>query len=287
MSKIFDMLYHLINCAGKFIRAGLPVLAAVMAVSIAGVPQVKSAASKWQDLGGGKARLVAVLDPATNIVSGAVEIVLKPGWKTYWRNPGSSGIPPEFDFSGSTGFLAGEVKFPTPSLQETAGSIYAGYSEKVAFPFEGQLLTSTGANISLSLFIGVCEEICIPATAAFDLPADQLMNSDPEAASLISSAVLSLPVKSNGEPVILDVSSSGEQTLSIKVRLDDVKNEIPSLFVEGPQGWYLTPARFVSQSPKSALFELDVSDIPDGAKPLETKLRYTLVNGKTGIEIER
>ena len=28
-------------------------------------------------------------------------VKLRPGWKTYWRYPGDSGVPPQFDFSGS------------------------------------------------------------------------------------------------------------------------------------------------------------------------------------------
>src|SRR3981081_3323555 len=30
-----------------------------------------------------------------------VELTLAPGWKTYWRYPGDSGVPPRFDFSHS------------------------------------------------------------------------------------------------------------------------------------------------------------------------------------------
>ena len=33
-----------------------------------------------------------------------VELTLAPGWKTYWRAPGDSGIPPRFDWSGSRKF---------------------------------------------------------------------------------------------------------------------------------------------------------------------------------------
>ena len=32
-------------------------------------------------------------------VRAGIEIRLAPGWKTYWRYPGDSGIPPRFDFS--------------------------------------------------------------------------------------------------------------------------------------------------------------------------------------------
>ena len=57
-----------------------------------------SASSDWEDLGGGKARLVAELDPVSGEIHGVVEFDLDEGWKTYWRQPGGSGIPPEFDF---------------------------------------------------------------------------------------------------------------------------------------------------------------------------------------------
>ncbi|MDO5529308.1 MAG: hypothetical protein Q4F71_07880, partial [Paracoccus sp. (in: a-proteobacteria)] len=31
----------------------------------------------------------------------ALELVLAPGWKTYWRSPGDAGIPPSFDWRGA------------------------------------------------------------------------------------------------------------------------------------------------------------------------------------------
>jgi len=33
----------------------------------------------------------------------ALQLDMAPGWKTYWRQPGDSGIPPRFDFSQSVG----------------------------------------------------------------------------------------------------------------------------------------------------------------------------------------
>ena len=39
-------------------------------------------------------------DDGTHIA--ALQISLAPGWKTYWRQPGDTGIPPKFDFTGSS-----------------------------------------------------------------------------------------------------------------------------------------------------------------------------------------
>src|SRR5260221_14783474 len=51
------------------------------------------------------------------VLLGGIAIQLQPGWHTYWRTPGDSGVPPRFDFSKSdnveavTGFWAAPQKF--------------------------------------------------------------------------------------------------------------------------------------------------------------------------------
>ncbi len=275
MIKAINFLF-VISC-----RASILAIAALMFA----LSPASAASTAWQDIGGGSARLVAILDPATNHVAGAVEIKLQPGWKTYWKNPGSSGIPPEFDFAESRGFSAGEVKFPTPRLISAAGAVFAGYKDVVSFPFDGQLLSSTGGEIKLNLFIGVCEEICIPAQAKFELPLELLMTSDPEAMRVITSAKLSLPAMDSGQAEILNVSNGANHTLNIEVDLKGII-ETPALFVEGPEDWYLTPAKLLSQTNKIATFALDLSEVPEDADPLTAPLRYTLVSGSTGYELK-
>ena len=68
-----------------------------------------AATSQWHDHGGGKVRLVVYADPTNSEINGVVEVQLEPGWSTYWRYPGSSGIPPTFDFSRSKGFLNSKI----------------------------------------------------------------------------------------------------------------------------------------------------------------------------------
>src|SRR5665647_485933 len=55
-------------------------------------------------------------------------VELEPAWKTYWRMPGDSGIPPQFDWAGSDNIAAIEVMFPIPGRfrdgsGETIGSV--------------------------------------------------------------------------------------------------------------------------------------------------------------------
>ena len=52
--------------------------------------------------------------PMQLFVRAGVEIKLDPGWKTYWRDPGDSGMPPTLDFSGSDNVKAVTVLWPAP-----------------------------------------------------------------------------------------------------------------------------------------------------------------------------
>lgn len=245
-----------------------------------------SASSDWQDLGGGKARVLAHLDPVTNKVSGVVEVRLEEGWSTYWRYPGSSGIPPLFDFSKSVAFTSKEVAFPAPQLITQPFGSYAGYKKKVMFPFEGELLATSGAKINLDLLIGVCSEVCIPANAQFHIDSDELLQSDPRAVQAFSFARITVPKVAEADSVLISREQKTDEKLFIKTK-HKKSFGTPSLFVEGPNDWYLLPAELMSQDEDTATFKLDVSRAPKGTDILSHKLRYTLVTGTKGIEIVR
>lgn len=95
----------------------------------------------------------------------AVEITLAPGWKTYWRWPGQAGFVPEASWRRSRNLQDVEFHWPTPTVGLTSGYRTVGYTEHVIIPL--QLTPNrTGAQISLRgrLEIGVCADICIPAS---------------------------------------------------------------------------------------------------------------------------
>src|SRR5262245_17363473 len=58
-------------------------------------------ASPWEGDARAGIRLVAGARARSVTVRAGIEIRLAPGWKTYWRYPGDSGVPPRFDFAGS------------------------------------------------------------------------------------------------------------------------------------------------------------------------------------------
>jgi len=103
-------------------------------------------------------------DDGTHVA--AIEITLEPGWHTYWRVPGASGIPPHFDWSGSDNLASVAYEWPRPDAFDSAGALTIGYHDRLVLPV---ILRATDPeapiDVSLDLFFGVCEDICVPADA--------------------------------------------------------------------------------------------------------------------------
>ena len=98
----------------------------------------------------------------------AIKITLAPGWVTYWRAPGDSGIPPQFIFSGSDTIVSITPHWPTPEVFGENGMRSVGYFDSVVIPLTVDLGGATQeVAIEGEMLIGVCEEICIPVTLEF------------------------------------------------------------------------------------------------------------------------
>lgn len=122
----------------------------------------------------------ALADETENVVSGsvvsgwtqqsgqiiaAIKLDLEPGWKTYWRAPGDAGIPPQISWRGSRNLAKAEAQWPTPVVFDQNGMTSIGYQQDVLIPL---VLQPKNGNRDITLKakmnIGVCKEICIPAT---------------------------------------------------------------------------------------------------------------------------
>ena len=94
-----------------------------------------------------------------------IEIRLAPGWKTYWRYPGDSGVPPRFDFAQirkcqTRDGAAGRRRSGSPT--ERRHSI--GYKGDVVFPLHVVPQdASRPVTLRLKLDYAVCEKLCVPA----------------------------------------------------------------------------------------------------------------------------
>lgn len=152
----------------------LKVLVLAMVLTPLGV-RAEDGLGPWVGDGPAQSRLIL----ATTAHDGAplafgIEIALKPGWKTYWRNPGEGGIPPEFNWEGSSNISTPKVAFPAPHRISMGGVDAIVYDQSVVFPVTAAIGDAAKpVAIRLTLRYGVCEKICVPREdrLQIDLPA--------------------------------------------------------------------------------------------------------------------
>lgn len=159
--------------SGGFIAGAALVAAAAAAFSVGS--EAYAQASPWAANERGAVRLVSAVtgtgrDRALEI---GLEFRLKPGWKTYWRVPGESGMPPRLDWDGSANFAGATVTWPGPARFTLAGMHSYGYEGRVILPIRIDLAEpAKAASLRLHLRYAICREVCVPeeASLALDVP---------------------------------------------------------------------------------------------------------------------
>src|ERR1700682_986422 len=266
-------------------RAALGFAATVLASSVAIEARAQDA-SPWQRDGHSAVRLLAGARSGA-VLLGGIAIQLQPGWKTYWRTPGDSGVPPRFDFSKSENIEAVTVLWPAPAkFDDGAGGHSMGYHDQVVLPLR---IVAKNADKPVTLRAGinyaVCEKICIPVEAHAELGFTSVASTEDSA---LFAALDTVPKPASiGDPnplTIRDVKRDGKSSVLIDVVTPDTR-EI-NLFVEGPTpDWALPVPTLLEKSPpgiKRFSFQLD--GLPPGADPEGAALKLTLVGGDRAYE---
>src|SRR4249920_1276739 len=116
----------------------LPILAAASLLGATSCAAIAADVSPWEDDAQSAVRLIsarALNESGGRVFRAGVEIRLKDGWKTYWRYPGDSGVPPVLDFSKSQNVKAVTVLYPAPMrFSDGAGGNSIGYKGVVVLP---------------------------------------------------------------------------------------------------------------------------------------------------------
>jgi thiol:disulfide interchange protein len=125
---------------------------------------------------------------------------IAPGWHTYWRNPGDSGLPTEIAWTLPAGFNAGDIVWPVPERFVVEGLGNYGYRDAVdlLIPIRvGQdMKPGATAHVEAAASWLVCSDICIPGDAklAVALPVITTPAApDPAATGLFAAARSRLP----------------------------------------------------------------------------------------------
>jgi DsbC/DsbD-like thiol-disulfide interchange protein len=178
--------------------AGLMRMLLVMAAAAAllsPAPAGAQSASGWSRDGAASLRLVAGQAGMTGTLSAGLEIRLDPGWQTYWRSPGDSGVAPRFDWSASDNLASVTVAWPVPSRLVEADGVAIGYRGRVMFPLQ---VTPEDPNRPVALAVrvdyAVCEKLCVPAEGKAEIRLDRGTKPDALAAATLAGFARRVPV---------------------------------------------------------------------------------------------
>ena len=234
------------GCAGLAVALKGTMFVRIAAILLLATPAL--AASDWSPSAKSRARLLADAKGA------GLEIQLSPGAITYWRDPGEAGVPPTFDFSGSTNLASADVDFPAPErIPEPDGSVAFGYRAGVTLPIR---LKATDAAKPVRLVAkvnyAVCEKICLPAraTAEIDWPGATDAGLAPARAEVPKPVV--------AEALGAVATATGPK--SWRLCLAAAPRE---LFVEAPEGAWIEPRREAD----GRCYGLTLQQAPDDLKP--------------------
>lgn len=201
-----------------------------------------SRSSVWQVAEQAETRLVSAV---TAIAPGAAtldlgwQVSLKGKWKTYWRAPGDAGLPPDWDWSGSTNVADVEVDWPAPERMTAFGLDSYVYRDDVVLPLRVRLKNpGQAADLRLRVQYMVCAEICVPLEAGY-----RLFVPDGEAAATAEAGLIrkfaALVPDSRGAVVAEAghyVMDCGQTRLEVRLASPVPAGSGIDAYVDGPDG---------------------------------------------------
>lgn len=289
----------------KFPFAGL--MFASVLINLPGAPvALAQDASSWDAQPHTASRLIAGVaskNTTATFLHAGIEIKLDPGWRTYWRDPGDSGAPPTFDFSGSQNVKSVDVRWPAPErFPDGAGGNSIGYLDHVILPL--RVVPQNEAKqtqLQVKLGYDICSNICIPVEADLKLP----LGDDGAEEATIENAEIRVPrhVAVGQEPVknaaAQDVSGESDHLAILAVRRqpgdahDRVVVDVAApagatvnLFAEGPTpDWSLPLPEQTGAQGNVRQFSFDLDGLPPDVQAKGATLTLTAVSGDDAIEV--
>jgi DsbC/DsbD-like thiol-disulfide interchange protein len=267
------------------VRATLGVAASILFSLFAPDARAQDA-SPWQEDAHSAVRLLAGSRSGA-VLLGGIAVQLKPGWHTYWRTPGDSGVPPRFDFSKSDNVEAVTVLWPAPKkFDDGAGGTSLGYLDQVVLPLR-IVAKNTDKPVTLRADVNyaVCEKLCIPVQANLELSFNSVASTED---SSLFAALDTVPKPANvGDPnplTIRDVKREGRSEVLVDVVSPD--NRPLNLFVEGPTpDWGLPVPKLLDHGPPGVKrFAFALEGVPPGVNPEGAALKLTLVGADRAYE---
>jgi DsbC/DsbD-like thiol-disulfide interchange protein len=223
-----------------------------------------------------------------------VEIRLDPGWHTYWRYPGDSGVPPTFNFAASENIKSVTVLWPAPEIfADSAGGHSIGYFGSVVFPLRIAAVDNTKPTLlQLKLGYAVCGKFCQPAEADLKLSlSGEKGAEEPMLVAAEARVPRRVPLGARTGLAVISVHREGSGEHNREVVEVVAPRGVPvDLLVEGSTSdWALPLPQPITSVPSSASevrrFTLDLDGLPPGANANDAVLILTAVSPDEAIEV--
>ena len=104
-----------------------------------------------------------------------LQLAHQPGWHTYWKNAGDSGLPTQLKWTLPAGVSAGDIAWPTPQKIRIGSLANFGYEGTVLLPVPLTISKTFAApgsgslEVQLSASWLVCKQECVPQDGSFVL----------------------------------------------------------------------------------------------------------------------
>jgi DsbC/DsbD-like thiol-disulfide interchange protein len=267
---------------------------AALGVLLASAPTCAAAAadaSSWDGDARSAMRLVAGSSlGAAGVLRAGVEIRLASGWKTYWRYPGDSGVPPAFDFSKSENVKSVSILWPAPHRFTDEGGTSIGYKGNVMFPAHVVAKNpNRPATLRLTLDYAICEKLCVPAKGEATLA---LSFKPSPHDSRLAAAELEAPKEARlGDSATFGIAAvrlePGQPHPRVVVEVAAPAATPLDLFVEGPTpDWALPLPEPIPGAPAGRRwFAFDLDGAPPGVDAVGARLRFTLVSAGNALDV--
>lgn len=274
--------------------ATLTIVTATM-IGLETVPAWAQDASPWQVEKHAAARLLAgaaLKTAGPTALRAGIEIRLDSGWRTYWRYPGDTGAPPNFDFTGSENVKSAQVEFPAPErFPDGAGGHSIGYAGDVILPVRVIPADATRpVTLHAKISYEACGTLCVPANAALDL----ILTGQGANEATLAKAEQRVPkraalgAKAGGTLAILSVHREpGATHERVSVEVAAQPGAPVELFAEGPTSEWALPLPEPdgpAQGP-TRRFTFDLDGLPPGAQAKGSTLTFTAISVDDAIEV--
>jgi DsbC/DsbD-like thiol-disulfide interchange protein len=271
--------------------ARAPLIAVISAASMLGLlRQAHAEMSDWAENEGGRMRLVALPPDADGHIRAGLQIEPKPGWITYWREPGNNGIPPQITIAPQSGVTLDAISYPVPKHISSGKVEDIGYETPVTLPLSLTASKVGPVVLDATAFIGICKDICIPFQAQLSLKLGTVAQSRPQEEMILQSAAGRLPEAPSADfEVVAHGMSPDLKQLSLKVTLPEAGNGTPEIIVTGPSGYAFTKQMNVGRSGRAYSADIAIGKLPknydikgkqwgvlivDGVRAMETTLAF-------------